>query len=91
MLLQAQAEMIWKIKDVLNSDLNNALLKEMLLANKQKAPSTAAKVSLYLFTHHTFLWCLCYCLNISHMLINTVPFIEYIISCVYFVDGGIVH
>ena len=46
MLLQAQAEMIWKIKDALNSDLNNALLKEMLLANNQKAPSTAAKVCL---------------------------------------------
>ena len=38
--------MIWKIKDALNSDLNNALLKEMLLANNQKAPSGTAKVSL---------------------------------------------
>ena len=36
--------MIWKIKDALNSDLNNALLKEMLLANKQTAPSSNAKV-----------------------------------------------
>ena len=45
MFLQNQSELIWKIKDALNSDLNNAILKEMLLANNQKAPSGTTKVS----------------------------------------------
>lgn len=44
-LLQDQTNMIWKIKDALNDDLNNGLLKEMLLANGQKPPSGTAKVN----------------------------------------------
>ena len=46
MFLQNQSELIWKIKDALNSDLNNTILKEMLLANNQKAPSATTKVSM---------------------------------------------
>lgn len=51
-LLQDQVDAIWKIKDALNSDLNNALLKEMLLANKQNAPSSAAKVNFYKYSKY---------------------------------------
>ena len=45
MSLKVQAELIWKIKDALNGDLNSALLKEMLLANGQKTYSSVPKVS----------------------------------------------
>ncbi|XP_065898038.1 poly [ADP-ribose] polymerase 1-like isoform X3 [Dysidea avara] len=41
--LKVQADKIWKIKDALNNDLNNALMKSMLEANNQSVPTSGSK------------------------------------------------
>lgn len=43
--LQAQNELLWSVRDMLQRELNNNQLKEMLQFNKQSIPSGESNVS----------------------------------------------